>query len=130
MRYGRGDRIEVRPFDRCSHRSDLEVTWCLHIWHPTSEEIKACVNGTARYSTHTATALGIERDIDYLPECRTSRGKVYKGCLLIKYGRVFHDNAILSLSIDNKDTACIVNDYYKLDLKGTSVLYVTCMHMG
>ena len=88
-----------------------------------------CVNGTARYSTHTATALGIDRDIDYLPECRSSRGNVYKGCLLISYGRFFHDNAIVSLSIDNKDAACIVNDYYRLDLRGTPHNASTVCHM-
>ena len=113
--YSRSVTTEVRSFlpaPQCSDVSDLAITWCLHIWHPT-EEIVACLNGAFKYSSPVADELGIINDLQYLQSC-WYYDKEYKHCLRINHGRLFHDRAYISLTVNSSD--CTVNDYYDMSL--------------
>ena len=106
-----GASKELVPYDDCgSNRSAEEVTWCLHIWHPRLP-IEVCLNGTGLYSiSPLAHELGIANDVEYIKFCKSRDG--VRGCLKIKYIRLFHFRAYISSTVNNAH--CISQKFHQI----------------
>eukprot|EP00731_Ephydatia_muelleri_P021008 Em0013g735a len=92
----------LRCYAKCTNATVLDVTWCVHIYHPT-DEIRLCLNESGVVSrTVLAAALNLEAQFDLRKECDYFESPY--GCLWMTNLQYYINAAYFVCSV--KTTSC------------------------